>query len=69
VIHLLEVNQNRHAQIGGECIHTAQLRAVGGDMEFHFAEALGSTLHGLREYLFGVGLGHIVAVEPGEPAG
>jgi hypothetical protein len=44
-------------------------RTFGGDVKFHFAEALCSTLHGLREHLFGVGLGHVVAVEPGKPAG
>ncbi len=68
VIHFLEVNQNRHVQVGGECIHAAQLRTTGGDVEFHLAEALCSILHGLREHLFGVGLRHVVAVEPGEPA-
>ena len=69
VIHFLEVNQDRHVQVGGECIHAAQLRTVGGDVKLHLAEALCSTLHGLREHLFGIGLGHVVAVEPGEPAG
>ena len=55
-------------QIGGQCIHAAQLRTVRGDLKFHLAEALCPTLHGLREHLFGIGLGHIVAVEPGESA-
>ena len=36
-------------------------------MEFHLAESLGAVLHRLREHLFGVGPGHVVAVEPGEP--
>ena len=40
VIHFLEVNQDRHAQVGGERIDAAQLRTVGGDVELHLAEAL-----------------------------
>ena len=56
VIDFLEVNQDRHAQIGGERIDAAQLRAVGGDVELHLAEALRSILDRLRQHLFGVGL-------------
>ena len=66
VIDFLEVNQDRHAQVGGERVHAAQLRTVGGDVKLHLAETLRSVLHGLREHLLGVGFGHVVAVEPGE---
>ena len=63
------MDQQRHAQIGGERIDATQLRTVGGDMELQLAEALGSVLDRLREHLFRVGLGHVVAVEPGEAPG
>ena len=35
-------------------------------MKLHLAEALRSCFHGLREHLFRVRFGHVVAVEPGE---
>ena len=68
VIDFLEMNQQRHAQFGGERIHAPQLRTVGGDVELQLAEALGSVLDRLGEHLFRVGLRHVVAVEPREPA-
>ena len=68
VIDFLEVNQDRHAQFRGQRIHAAQLRAIGGDMKLHLAESLRAVLDRLREHLFGVRLGHVVAVEPGEAA-
>ena len=37
-------------------------------MELHFAKTLCSTLDRLREHLFDVGLAHVVAIEPREPA-
>jgi hypothetical protein len=68
MIHLLEVNQDWRAQVGGECVHAAQLRTVGGDVKFHLAESLRSALHGLGERAFGAGLRHVGAVEPREAA-
>ena len=68
VIDFLEMNEERHAQIGGERIHAPQLRAVRGDVELQLAEALGSILDRLGELLFRIRLGHVVAAEPGEPA-
>src|SRR5262249_47736344 len=55
-------------KVGGKRIHAAQLRTIGGDVKLHFAEALRAILDRLRERLLGVGLRHVEAVEPGEPA-
>ena len=67
VIDFLEMNQDRHVQVSGQRVRAAQFGSVGGDVKFHLAETLRSILHGSCESLFGIGLRHVVAVEPGEP--
>ena len=69
VVHFLEVHQDGHAKIGGERVHPPQLGAVGGDVELHFPESLGSVLHRLRQGRFCFGLRDVCAVEPREPPG
>ena len=51
VIDFLKMNQNRHAQLGGERVHTPELRAVGGEVVLHLAESSGAGLHAFRECL------------------
>ena len=54
-------------KIGGERVHPPQLGAVGGDVELHFPESLGSVFHRLRQGRFCFGLRDVCAVEPREP--
>jgi hypothetical protein len=67
VIDFLEVNQDRHAELGGQRIGTLEFGTVGGGVKFHLAESTRAVLDGLRQRLDAVRLGDVGARKPGEP--